>query len=514
MLQNLYTSLLRMKKRGIFLYVLKPTMRAPSVFKYINNKKFLVAAVVIFFIPFIIFSFWSFPAADDYMILDKSHLFGFWKLQSWVYHTWTGRYFSTFVSAAFSYNGFLYSHYYLHSILLLSCTFLAWLFTLSQLNRFVLSHHFTPLTLALISSFLLIAEINVIPEPVTAFYWFSSAVTYQLPLILLVLLIGILIRLFNNDTYKRLNFLVACLLIVLFNGCNELITLFVLISSTWLLGICFYNTKKIPPLVSSLYILNVVSAGFLLFAPGIIYRGSLINTSPLLTIVSIAVIKFILLNWFFLKEPLWWFLIAFISFYLYNHQQLVQPLFKSLKSISFTTLLLFYVVTGMFVYLPILYVSNGSIPLRTENIFCFICSIMLIVIIAKAMSNRSKLISNSTTVFYKYRYLLFSLLIFSSANMKKVTDTLLSGYFYKQVMQERLRLFEDAKSKQQHEVTFDDYATSVTKQVKEHYSFLDRKILKDIISIPPPIICFENDLYDINYMKELYGIKKLNVLVR
>ncbi len=96
----------------------------------------------------------------------------------------------------------------------------------------------------------------------------------------------------------------------------------------------------------------------------------------------------------------------------------------------------------------------------------------------------------------------------------KVTDTLLSGYFYKQVMQERLRLFEDAKSKQQHEVTFDDYATSVTKQVKEHYPYLDRKILKDIISIPPPIICFENDLYDINYMQEVYGIKKMHILKR
>lgn len=487
-------------------------MRASFIFKSINNKKFLVAAVVLFFIPFIIFSFWNFPSADDYMILDKSKEFGFWELQSWVYHTWTGRYFSTFVSAAFSYNGFLYLHYYLHSTLLLLCTFLAWLFTLSQLNRSVLSHHFTPFTLALISSFLLIIEINVIPEPVTAFYWFSSAVTYQLPLILLVLLIGVLTRVLNNNSYKRLNFLIPSLLIVLLNGCNEFITLFVLVTSTCLLGICFYNRKKISTLTGSLYLLNLVSASFLLFAPGIIYRGSLINASSVITIIPIAVIKFLLLNWFFLKEPLWWSSMAFISFYLCNHPQLSQPLFKNLKGISFPTMLLFYVLTGLFVYLPILYVSNGSIPLRTENIFCFLCSLLLIVIIANAMSNRREFISNETTGFFKYRYLLFGLLIFSSANMKKVTDSLLSGYFYKQVMQQRLHLMEDAKSKQQHEVTFEDYASSVTRQVKEHYPLLDRKIIKDIISTPPPIICFENDLYDINYMKELYGIKKLNVL--
>lgn len=94
--------------------------------------------------------------------------------------------------------------------------------------------------------------------------------------------------------------------------------------------------------------------------------------------------------------------------------------------------------------------------------------------------------------------------------MKRVTDSLLSGYFYYQVMQQRVSLFENAKRKQVHEVIFDDYEIAVNKRIKEH-PLLDRRVLKNIIVQPPPIICFESDLYDINYMKELYGIKILHI---
>jgi hypothetical protein len=111
---------------------------------------------------------------------------------------------------------------------------------------------------------------------------------------------------------------------------------------------------------------------------------------------------------------------------------------------------------------------------------------------------------------HQYRYLLFSIMIFSSSNMKKVSDTLLSGFLYKQVMQERLNLFEEAKRQRLSEITFDDYSLAIEKRIKK-YPFLNRKVLKDIMMKPSPLICFESDLYDINYMKELYGIKILHI---
>jgi hypothetical protein len=56
-----------------------------------------------------------------------------------------------------------------------------------------------------------------------------------------------------------------------------------------------------------------------------------------------------------------------------------------------------------------------------------------------------------------------------------------------------------------------DYETAVKKKIKEDFPIADRQVLKDIIVKPPSIICFGGDLYDLNYMKEFYGLKKLNI---
>lgn len=474
----------------------------------INNKRVLISAIAVFILPFIIFSFWNFPSADDYMILVKRGQLSFWQLQSSVYQNWTGRYFATLISSIFSYSGFLYSHYYLHAILLLAFTVFSWLYCLIQVNKHLLSARLSLSTLTVLSLLLLILEINIIPEPVTAFYWFSSAVTYQLPLIILIFLAGIIIKILFTATNKIYYFITASLLVIMLNGCNEMISLFVLINSTCLLGYYLFTDKKIPFLITGLYLLNIVSASFLLFSPGILHRSSILGERLFISAIGIAFIKFIVLNWFFLKEPLWWFSIFFVTLFFSKNKRIVDQIFKNVK-ISPALLLSLYFISGLFIYIPVLYVTNGSLPLRAENIICFLYSLMLLFIISICIPGKI----NNTSVFtlYHYGYLLFSILIFSTANMKKVTDSLLSGYFYKQVMKERLMLLENAKRKNEQEVTFDDYETAVNKKIREHFPIADRQVLKGVISKPPPIICFGGDLYDVNYLKELYGIKKLNI---
>lgn len=482
-------------------------MSAAALLTYANNKKFLFSAVAVFILPFILFSFWNVPSADDYMIIDKKNQFSFWQLQSAVYHNWTGRYFATFVSSVFSYSGFLYSHYYLHTLLLLSLTVFSWLFCLKQINRHLLADQISLSSLVILSLLLLIAEINIVPEPVTAFYWFSSAITYQMPLIIMIFLAGVIIKLLFASFNKISLFSIAGILIVLLNGCNEIITLFVLIFSACLLGYRIFIYKKISFLLIGLYVVNIISACFLLFSPGILNRGTTFEKSSLAQGVSIAIVKFIVLNWYFLKEPLWWFSIFFFCLFLSKNKSLQARFIKKVK-ISASLLLLFYLAIGLFVYIPVLYATNGSLPARAENILCFLCSFMLLFIISTHISDKINNASNS--FLYKYRWLLLSILIFSTANIKMVTDSLLSGYFYNLVMQERLSLFENAKRLNQHEITFDSYETAVDKKIKEHPA-ADRQLLREIIEKPPPVLCFGGDLYDMNYLKELYGIKKLNI---
>lgn len=252
-------------------------MTAASFVAFLNNRKVLFNAIIVFIIPFIIFAFWNFPSADDYMIINVKSKLNFWQLQHSVYYNWTGRYFATFLSSLFSYSGFLYSHYYFHTLLLLLLTVFAWLFCLRQVNYHLFYNRLSFSTRVILAFLLLILEINIIPEPVTAFYWFSSAVTYQVPLIILIFLAGLIIRLLYTSTNKILYFIIASLLIIMLQGCNEIITLFTLINSTILL--CYYKATntKIPFFIILLYLINILSACFLLFSPGILHRSDKIS---------------------------------------------------------------------------------------------------------------------------------------------------------------------------------------------------------------------------------------------
>lgn len=484
-------------------------MSATAILTYFNNKKTLFAAAIIFIFPFILFSFWNVPSTDDYMIIAKKNQFSFWQLQSNIYHNWTGRYFATFVSGLFSYSGFLYSHYYLHSILLLLLTIFSWLFCLNQINNHLLNNKFTFSSLAFFSMFLLIAEINIIPENVTAFYWFSSAVTYQLPLIILIFLAGIIINSLFNFQVKIIRFIVASLLIIMLNGCNEIITLFVLIHTGCVLSYFLFTHKKIPRYILSLFLINIISAGFLFFSPGIANRSSLLGHGSLLSAAGIAFIKFFILNWFFLKEPLWWFLLLFTVIFFISNKDVLRKKFKNIAKPSAALLLMFYAVSILLTYIPVLYITNGSIPLRAENIICFLNSLLLLFIIA-VISGNSNISAASFSTVYKNRFLLFSLAVFCTANMKNVTDSLLSGYFYSKIMNERLDLFKSAKQQNLYNITIDDYGTVINKKLTG-FPFANRQIIKDIITKPPPIICFKNDLYDMNYIKQFYGIKNLYI---
>jgi hypothetical protein len=202
--------------------------------------------------------------------------------------------------------------------------------------------------------------LNIIPEPVTAFYWFSSAVTYQLPLIIMVFLAGIIMKLLFTAVNKVIYFLTASLLIIMLNGCNEIITLFVLIYSTCLLGYNLFIYKKIPLFPGSLYVLSIITACFLLFSPGLLNRGAILGEGSFISGISIASIKFAVLNWFFLKEPLWWFCTFFVILFFSANKPSLEQIFKNVKKVSLIPLLVFYVASGLLIYIPVLYVSNGS----------------------------------------------------------------------------------------------------------------------------------------------------------
>jgi hypothetical protein len=55
-------------------------MLGTELLKSVNNKKVPFSAIIVFILPFILFAFWNFPSADDYMIINKRSQFSFWEL--------------------------------------------------------------------------------------------------------------------------------------------------------------------------------------------------------------------------------------------------------------------------------------------------------------------------------------------------------------------------------------------------------------------------------------------------
>ncbi len=271
----------------------------------LKSKYLLLLACLLFLVPFLIFSGWSFPTNDDYIIGVRRQTVPFWKLQQYYYENWSGRYLSTFVSSLFAYTGLLYRHYQLFPAGLLGATIAAWIFLLQQVNSYVLARRRSFITVSIAALLLVVLQVHVIPEVNTNFYWFSSAITYQLSLILLLIFSALLIRCLQDDRYNWLRVSMLFLLVACIHGGSEIFSLAVLLFSIPLVALS-QVTRKHRTLVLMLFCWSLICAGFLLLAPGVRLRSSLMGTGNIPLALGLSAVKFALLNWHFLKEPLWW----------------------------------------------------------------------------------------------------------------------------------------------------------------------------------------------------------------
>src|SRR5690349_21466746 len=106
-------------------------------------KILLIISLVVFFLPLVILPFFNHACTDDYFggyYLNKE---GFIPYQEFVYTQWAGRFVATFVGSLFINKGFLYDHYYLHSLLLLFLNFASLLFLVNTVDRYILKQNWS-----------------------------------------------------------------------------------------------------------------------------------------------------------------------------------------------------------------------------------------------------------------------------------------------------------------------------------------------------------------------------------
>lgn len=178
----------------------------------------IVIAVLALFIGL---SFFNFPSADDFCFAAKAQQLGFFSAQVFWYEHWSGRYTLNLLWTALMQSKDIFQIYRFPPIVLLLSTGFGMSFLIARITQGSLS----TLLILLSGGVAMVLLISGAPDVAQTFYWLGGSLTYQVPNILFLFLLGLLI--WRETTVKRksqrkLAFIFSSLLIILIVGANEI----------------------------------------------------------------------------------------------------------------------------------------------------------------------------------------------------------------------------------------------------------------------------------------------------
>jgi hypothetical protein len=172
--------------------------------------------------PFVLLAFYAHPEADDYVFASVAREQGFFASQRWWYAAWTGRFFSTAVLSAFPLATDLIRGYSLvPPVLLLAHVAALWAMLRAlgkSLPGLLPERAALPAAVALTALY-----VTQMPSPREGFYWLAGAITYELALVLAMLLAacGLSVRRGVSAARRTAATVVCALLAVAVAGSNE-----------------------------------------------------------------------------------------------------------------------------------------------------------------------------------------------------------------------------------------------------------------------------------------------------
>ncbi len=479
----------------------------------------LFVSVIIFFIPFIFVSFFNHPSTDDYILGARIREEGFWTYQYNAYFNWSGRFSSNFSGSIFSLNNFVFKHYYFHSLFLLVLSLLGVYILFSSVNTFLLKNYYNRVRVIIATGIYIVLLSCSYAEVSTAFFWFSSAITYQLPVALFFAGIGLSIRSAYAASFsqKVLYGLATVFCIIAINGANEMVALslgaFMLI--TGFIIFQFYPNQKRA--ICIYFIIYLVSFITLVIAPGSRERAAEIPTAGLIKAGGFAFARTVYTFWNIFKEPLFWL----CGFFIFLQSQIIS---NRLEISSFTVftfffkyrkwLLIILVVVVIINYLPLIYLSNGSLPERATNSVIFFTLLLitaLLIIFGAFYSNRA--ILPRVTVYFLVAGI--ALTILCNRLFFSMLQNVVSGYFYDKVMTAREEELSEASKRPNKKAVLYNYDTSLQQQMKHYFPAGTRKQVEELITRKPEHLFLFDDLstdYNIHILKEYYRLDTISII--
>jgi len=472
-------------------------------------KLLLVISLTVFFVPLFVLPFFNHPCADDYMCAIHLRKYGFAGYQSYIYNFWGGRYTATFIGAVCALNNFLYTHYYLHSLILIVLNILSSVFLLNTINIYVLKERFIERNLLLLALIFAALEITVLAQPSTYIFWFSSAVTYQLPVILIQWQIGLWILLLHS---KRLSaYVLLPLLVVVINGFNELFV----VAEFFMIAIVFASrqhkqlSKTFLWLTAMIY---VVSALIVLLSPGIQSRAT--NVLPKGIVIGIVVWGYHIAEvaWNIFRQPLFW-LSAVTTFFAGNYftyknvDVFILSIYSKKKWLIPFFVAVFIAVT---VAIPMIGLKGGVIPERYLNA---VIEITVILLLIYSFIAGTALKENISLLFIKAKYvwmLLFCVLILANNYTAEAYRNIIAAPLYSSIMNERETTLKEAANTK-NIAYIKSYNTSLQQHLQKEYNRHTQTWLQ-LIKEKPSFLFFQDDIdLEKNYptLKEYYQVDSI-----
>ena len=409
--------------------------------------------VALFLGGLIILSFFNHASADDYFALQNEQQYGILGFQQFVYLHWGGRYFSNLIAALFSSNAFLLRHYHLHTILLILATILATYSLISSISEYIINKSVGKKEQIILSLLITVNFFVAYPELSTSLFWFSSAVTYQTSVILLMLLMSVTLKYLNTSIASKINYwylLLIVLLVIAINGSNEVSAL---LGGMMLIVLLIANKKKYQEKKMGVLLVTIVYTACLLaliVAPGNRERMNVLdgkNVNILLSVAS-SFYRVFIIFWHIFLSPLCWVTLAAIFLYA-NHIRTKIFLLQHHKANLHTILLLMGIwsIMLLMVLIPILLISNGSIPDRALNV---LSAATIIVLMMTAFYMGLCIKNKNVRELLSHKQLQFTvavsviICVIANNSSKEIASSLIAAKTYHQVLKERETMLQQS----------------------------------------------------------------------
>lgn len=474
----------------------------------------LAIVLLLFFVPLMVLAFYNHPSADDYISGTWLRESGFLAYQERVYNSWGGRFASTFAGSLFVIHDYLYDHYFLHTVILLFLNLVSALVLVQKINRYVFAGDLTTFQSILFAFVFVALTICCMPQASTYLFWFSSSITYQLPVVLLQLEIAAIISLVSNNKNSLLKGLIVTALIFILNGFNEV---FFIIQAVVIAGLIILDL--LPAGIKwwkwLFVIFFIASALIVITAPGNAERAANIEPKGFVTGLAATCYHFLEVLWNAFSSVIFW-VCCFAAFLYGNFKKqlfLDVDLVKKIKRKRWVLPVVIILFTLSSSALAVFGLKGGLVPDRYVNIvvygFVVLCLLMTFTEGIFAEINFAAMFSSSSVML---SWLCFSLSIAMCCNTMFIStcSSFVTAPAYDVIMQQRE---DELKNAAHTSVQLPSYNNAVQQLLETRYAH-STKTLQQMLLQKPPLIFFNDDLssdYSKNILQKFYGVDSIVV---